>query len=333
MNTVKKMPTKNNKYKEVTNYYTNKQPNIVYGKNNHYYDILIKFEKDLINEGLAKSTIYERKRNMKCFLFYLEQKQMLNLNEINIETVNNYLDSLPKYYCKQTQKNIYKEIRLAIKYLYKSNIITTDLSIFIPHIKVSRVTTIPSIWSEIEIQKIFEQINLNSKSGKRLYLVLLLSIRFGLRYGDIINLKFDDIDWKTKTIRIKQSKTGKEAIFTLLPDILSAIIDYVKNERPNSKEKNIILKSNGEKIEGHIFYNQISKLIKKSGINYKNKKRGIHSMRHTLASTLLNKNIPLPIISKVLEHSNNDTSLIYLKIDEKKLRKCCLSLKEVKIYE
>ncbi len=57
------------------------------------------------------------------------------------------------------------------------------------------------------------------------------------------------------------------------------------------------------------------------------KKRGMHSLRHTLASRLLEKDTPLPIISDILGHIDTDSTAVYLKIDIKKLRECSLSFK------
>lgn len=64
-----------------------------------------------------------------------------------------------------------------------------------------------------------------------------------------------------------------------------------------------------------------------------NHKKGIHSLRHTLASNLLKEEIPLNIISSILGHVNSDTTTIYLKVDENHLRKCCLSIKELNVNE
>jgi site-specific recombinase XerD len=56
------------------------------------------------------------------------------------------------------------------------------------------------------------------------------------------------------------------------------------------------------------------------------KKRGPHALRHSLASALLENNIPLPVISEVLGHANTNTTGVYLKIDIENLRKCAVSV-------
>ena len=58
------------------------------------------------------------------------------------------------------------------------------------------------------------------------------------------------------------------------------------------------------------------------------KKRGMHSLRHTMASMLLEKDTPLSIISDILGHIDTDSTAVYLKVDIKKLKECALSFME-----
>jgi site-specific recombinase XerD len=55
------------------------------------------------------------------------------------------------------------------------------------------------------------------------------------------------------------------------------------------------------------------------------KKKGMHSLRHTLASRLLAENTPLPVISDILGHISLDSTAVYLKVDVSKLRECALN--------
>jgi site-specific recombinase XerD len=53
----------------------------------------------------------------------------------------------------------------------------------------------------------------------------------------------------------------------------------------------------------------------------------MHSLRHTLASLLLENNTPLPVISNILGHLDVESSAVYLKVDITKLKECSLDLK------
>lgn len=58
----------------------------------------------------------------------------------------------------------------------------------------------------------------------------------------------------------------------------------------------------------------------------KGTKNGSHTLRHSLASRLLEHEIPLPVISEILGHTTTETTMIYLRIDISELRKCALEV-------
>ncbi len=59
------------------------------------------------------------------------------------------------------------------------------------------------------------------------------------------------------------------------------------------------------------------------------KRRGMHSLRHTMASMLLEKDTPLSVISDILGHVDVDSTAVYLKVGMKKLKECPLTFEEV----
>jgi site-specific recombinase XerD len=63
------------------------------------------------------------------------------------------------------------------------------------------------------------------------------------------------------------------------------------------------------------------------------KKRGMHSLRHTMASALLEKETPLSIISDILGHIDTDSTAVYLKVDMGKLKECSIDFIEGAEYE
>lgn len=54
--------------------------------------------------------------------------------------------------------------------------------------------------------------------------MIMLLIKYGLRSGDVVNLKFEDIDWENKIIRISQNKTKRDIKLLLLLEVGNAII-------------------------------------------------------------------------------------------------------------
>ena len=67
----------------------------------------------------------------------------------------------------------------------------------------------------------------------------------------------------------------------------------------------------------------------KAHIPMSKKKCGLHSMRHTIAGVLLEKETPLPVISDILGHVSTNSTATYLKVDMKHLAECPLEFEEI----
>jgi integrase len=171
----------------------------------------------------------------------------------------------------------------------------------------------------------------SSATGKRDYLVLLLAAEYGWRSGDIVNFKFSQINWDKNVISFSQHKTDIPVEYPLLSSVGNAIIDYLKHGCPSTDVEKIIVSAESSK-KGHpissaTVHSIVTKYMAKADIkNWKNKKHGAHSLRHSLATNMLKKNVSMPIISSVLGHQNTETAKIYLKIDMEKLHQCPLTM-------
>lgn len=160
------------------------------------------------------------------------------------------------------------------------------------------------------------------------YVILLLAAKLGLRSGDIASLRFENINWELNTVHITQGKTGTPLELPLLEELGWAIIDYVKNGRPATHRQTILVRHNSpfDALSGGT-YDIMQKYIRRANLSIPaGKRHGLHALRHSLASKLLEQNTPLPIISGVLGHLNTDTTKAYLKINVEQLRQCALEV-------
>jgi integrase/recombinase XerD len=81
--------------------------------------------------------------------------------------------------------------------------------------------------------------------------------------------------------------------------------------------------------ESDHLYQLIKRYMELAHLPTLKKRRGMHSLRHTMASMLLENDTPLSTISDILGHVDTDSTAIYLKIDIKKLKACSLEFEEV----
>ena len=81
-------------------------------------------------------------------------------------------------------------------------------------------------------------------------------------------------------------------------------------------------------------HNIITKYTRSAGITIpKGKRHGLHSLRHSLASTLLAQGTSLPIITEILGHIDSKSTSVYLRTDMKGLKECALDPEEVFNHE
>lgn len=159
---------------------------------------------------------------------------------------------------------------------------------------------------------------------------MLLAARLGLRSSDIGALAFSNVDWHASEIRLKQTKTGTDITLPMPEDVGWAIIDYVKNARPKSDSPVIFLRHLAPYepiLSGSGFSNILDKYFSRAKIPIpKGKHHGIHTFRHSLASSLVANEVPMPVISEILGHTNTKSTSVYIKVDINGLRKCALEV-------
>ena len=205
--------------------------------------------------------------------------------------------------------------------LSKMNIVT-----LFPIIKTPHETKIPVSLSVDEVNTLLNSIDRDDPKGKRDYAILMLASHLGLRAIDIINLKLSSFNWELKSITLTQEKTNHTITLPLLNDIGWSIIDYIKNGRPNVAIDYLFIQHRAP-YENFSSSNAVSSIFVRrmhhAKLNIAREKRcGIHSLRHTLGTALLEKETPLPVISQILGHQSIKSTETYIKTNLKGLKEC-----------
>lgn len=159
----------------------------------------------------------------------------------------------------------------------------------------------------------------------------LLALFTGLRGCDILGLKLKDIDWENDLILINQEKTGVPLRLPLRPIVGNAIYDYICQERPKCSAEEIFIRRYPLYLPLHegSAYNVAERIMKAAGIRQsKGSRRGLHIFRHHVATSLLNQDVPRPVISSVMGHSSPYSLNPYLSADFIHLKGCALSIEQ-----
>lgn len=299
-------------------------------KDPYFIEISNSFKQHCFSKDYSKVTTEHYVKQSTRFMDYLSSQHVTKFDEVNLLLINNYIKTLAGYSYKTVEQNICS-LRALFRYLLKSEEVKTDFASKMPMVQARKQTRIPSVWTEDELKKLIGAIDRGSPKGKRDYAIILLACCLGLRCTDIKNLQIKDFYWEEKKLIFIQSKTRQPLALPLTPEVGWAIIDYLKYGRPKIDSSNIFVTHMAPfapfSEADHL--NQLIKTYMVLGhVPSGKKRRGMHSLRHTMASMLLEKDTPLSTISDILGHVDTESTAVYLKVDINKLKECPIDLEE-----
>lgn len=255
---------------------------------------------------------------------------LIELKISSIDTIDkSIIETIISSFIHETPKSVTHnlgDLKQFFQFCFDNSISKMNIVSLFPVIKTPHETKIPNTLTVDETNKLLNTIDKNDPKGKRDYAILMIASHLGLRAIDIINLKLKHFNWELKTITITQEKTNHTITLPLLNDVGWSIIDYIKNGRPNVDSEYVFIEHRApyENFKSSGAVSRIfSTRMHDAKLNIqRNKRLGIHSLRHTLGTALLEKETPLPIISQILGHQSIKSTETYIKTNLKGLSEC-----------
>lgn len=302
---------------------------------NAYNNVISKYFDYLKSLNQAYNTLRHKITNVSLFLKYLEKNNIVSLKKIEKEDLYNYIELYDSYNHVLSYKDRNKlDIRLFLNWAFDNSYAKYSGNMILPKIVWHRRTTIRTYYTKDEITKLLNVIDRRTKKGKEDYLIVSLICYLGLRISDVVYLKINDINFNENIIKIIQNKTNEELYLPLIEQIKYPLLDYLKNVRSDEAESNYIFVKQKKPYEHNakltLHNYMIRRYFIKAGVNINGRKAGFHSLRHSFSSMLLNENVPLYSISKILGHTKTDTTMLYLDIDTSKLKELALEVPYVR---
>jgi integrase/recombinase XerD len=290
-----------------------------------------KFKAYCEDKGYSKVTIDHYVKQSAQFMDYLASQHVVDCKKIDLRLIHSYIRTLAGYTYKTVEQNICS-MRAFFRFLLETGVVQTDFAAKTPMVQARKQTRIPSVWTADELKKLIEAIDRKSPKGKRDYAIILLACCLGMRCSDIKLLKMENFHWAERKLVFTQSKTKTPLSLPLTPEVGWAVIDYLKYGRPKIDCPFLFVRHLapfGPFSEGDHLTQLIKGYMQLAHLPTLKKRRGMHSLRHTMASMLLEKDTPLSVISDILGHADVDSTAVYLKVGMKKLKECPLDFEEV----
>lgn len=261
----------------------------------------------------------------------------IKLKDLEPIHIQNFYNELMEKYSLSANTVIHHHavIRKCLDYAFKMNVIVNN-----PADKVQRPKKgqfISSFYNESELNRLFE-----ISKGDSLELIILITAFYGLRRSEVLGLQWDSFDFENKTITVKHTititntkgnnrqiegkdRTKNKSSYRTLPlfaDIANMLLDVKEKQESfkkafgnsyNKKYLNyIFVKPDGNIIRPDYVTQHFSLLLKKNNMRHIR----FHDLRHSCASLLLAKGIPMKAIQEWLGHSNfSTTANLYAHLD------------------
>ena len=283
--------------------------------------------------GNAEATVVTKDRAASRFLAYLVEVGVDDLAALGVRDVSGFL-LRQRGLRRKTVAALRSCLADFLNFLAAAGQAPAGLADRLPPHRHVRHESDPHLWTAEEIRRLLAGIDRQSATGKRDYAMILTTARLGLRISDLRGLELGHLDWRAKQITIVQHKTGRPLRLPLLEDVGWAIIDYIRDGRPETACRKVFVKHR------HPFdafgssssvATRLPRYAARAGIEFPpGQVCGMHSLRGALAVAMIGGGTPIPVVSAVLGHASSDTTqAYYLRFDVERLRGCALDVEDV----
>lgn len=305
----------------------------------HYKYIIQSFREWLDVLGYAGSTVYGMPHYIQEFLHYLEQNGKTQINQIENKYIKEYYREL------KTRSNTRQGGGLSNSYLNKH---LQALQKFSDYLRQSGRLQIPKLYipteeddhqikdilTQEEIQQLYKATTTYPEAHQNfapwMYEALalrdkaMLTIFYGcgLRRTEAVSLDINDMHTDKQYIHVRKGKNYKERIVPINTTGLTHLQNYLYESRPrflrNEKEEAFFISQRGKRINGQSMLLRVKLLIQRvDNTELQQKEIGLHTLRHSIATHLLQNGMKLEAIAKFLGHSSLESTQIYTHLLEK----------------
>jgi site-specific recombinase XerD len=215
-------------------------------------------------------------------------------------------------------------LRSFLQYARYRDLIHSDLRSCVPTVANWSMASLPRALSSEEVQQLLSRCDRHTAVGHRNWAILLLLARLGLRAGEVVGLRFEDIDWEAGELCLRSSGASSDRL-PMPQDVGAAVAEYLRLVRPTCYSRCVFVRMRAP-YRGFASSAAIGCIVRRAleqaGLDPPHK--GAHLLRHSVATHLLRHGASLAEVGELLRHRNPQTTMIYAKVDLVALRPLAL---------
>ena len=298
-----------------------------------YRYIIASFKEWLQTLGYSEQTVYQLPNYIQEFLFYAESKGYAGLFQITSDLMKEH------YYKLKDRGNKRTAGGLSAAYLNKhlqalqkfGDYLRQSGRLLLPKLDIQSEednAEISDILTQAEIKQIFEVTNQpyeQKKGDKGIFYYEAMQLRdkamltafygCGLRRNEVYHLDIRDIIFEKQILHVRKGKGYKERMIPVTKQSLLHLQNYLYDARPyfcNDKNEAFLVTQSGKRLDGQMMLIRLKQLIQFTGnAELMQKDIHLHTLRHSIATHLLQNGMKLERIKEFLGHSSLESTQIY----------------------
>ena len=274
--------------------------------------------------GLRETTIQRYGDYLRVFEAYLARIGAQHLADLSPTILSAFVTETGAGMSKPSMTGICGAVRVLLRYAHREGTTARDLSKAVEAPRTYRLSTVPRSISTDDVRLMLERVDRRGALGKRDFAMLLLLVTYGLRAREVAALTLDDIDWDREHLFVPERKGGHCTAYPLSVAVGEALLDYLKNARPSTQQRQIFLRAVAPRVPvaSAVVARRAAYYLRRAGIRVR--RPGSHTLRHTCVQRLIDAQFPLKTIGDYVGHRCASATEIYIKVDVESLREVAI---------
>jgi site-specific recombinase XerD len=279
--------------------------------------------------GLAPSTVVQHCRWAAQFLQSFDYNaRPEQLRKLNVADVDAFIGDAGHRLGRASMQKLTGIFRSFLRFLGAEGEVPAGFDACIDSPRCFRGERLPRAVPWETVRSLLRSIDRSTAKGRRDFAMLLLIATYGLRVGEIASLELDDVQWRSRQIRVPRPKIGTALLLPLTDECATALLEYVRSARPPSNHRHLFLRVRIPlgPIKSTAVSDAFDVWSERAGIQLPRGVGGPHCLRHSLAVHLLRQGVSVKTIGDLLGHRSVESTCVYLRLHVEDLRDVALSL-------
>ena len=271
--------------------------------------------------GLSEATLKQSSSQIRRFLQWYGTLGR-DFADVQVSDVDTYLAHGGVHgWCRITVNNVATALRAFFRYCTQRHWTREHFADSIRGPRIYALESLPAGPDWSDVQRLFAALDWKDPTDLRDRPILMLMAIYGLRAGEVANLRLEHLDWEQDRLHVPRTKRRETQVYPLLPSVRDALVRYLQKvrRRPSvHRQVFLTLRPPFRPISASGLYHVAAHRLKALGVHTAH--HGPHSLRHACAARLIAERLSLKEIGDHLGHRSTSATRTYAKVDLRGLR-------------